>query len=214
MADASVVPCAHPPGERSAGDLEAVPDQLTVDSFAGKISVQWAPQEAVTPLGQLPFFIDFLKQSGLFEQLVREAPLSYTSPDAPRPRDVLGTLVLSMVAGGRRYAHVNALRYDGVNPELLGMKRVCSDDSVRAGGGATGRGGGGAVAVPAAGVCVAAAVAAGLDPRRGHDGEAAVRAAGGGASRVQPAQAGAAGAGDPCVRDGDDAAGAGSRGGG
>ena len=84
MADALVVPRAHPPGERSAGDLEAVPDQLTVDSFAGKISVQWAPQEAVTPLGQLPFFIDFLKQSGLFEQLVREAPLSYTSPNAPR----------------------------------------------------------------------------------------------------------------------------------
>ena len=131
MADALVVPRAHRPGERSAGDLEAVPDQLTVDSFAGKISVQWAPQEAVTPLGQLPFFIDFLKQSGLFEQLVREAPLSYSSPNAPRPRDVLGTLVLSMVAGGLRYAHVNALRYDGVNPELLGMKRVCSDDSVR-----------------------------------------------------------------------------------
>lgn len=65
MADELVGSRAHPPGERSAGDLEAVPDQLTVDSFAGKISVQWAPQEAVTPLGQLPFFVDFLKQSGV-----------------------------------------------------------------------------------------------------------------------------------------------------
>lgn len=100
MADDLVVSGVHPPGERSAGDPLPVPDKLTVDSFAAKISVQWAPQEAVTPLGQLPFFIDFLKQSDLFDQLVREAPLSYTSPNAPRPRDVLGTLVLSMVAGG------------------------------------------------------------------------------------------------------------------
>ena len=102
---------AHLPGERAASDLEPVPDKLTVDSFAGKISGHWAPEEAVTPLAQLPFFIDFLTQPGLFEQLVREVPLSYISPNAPRPRDVLGTLVPSMVAGGRRYAHVNALRY-------------------------------------------------------------------------------------------------------
>ena len=113
MADELVVSRAHPAGERSASNLEPIPDKVTVDSLAGKISVQWqwAPEEAVTSLGQLAFFIDFVKQSGLFEQLVREAPLSYTSPNVPRPRDVLGTLVLSMVAGGRRYAHVNALRY-------------------------------------------------------------------------------------------------------
>ncbi len=35
------------------------------------------------------------------------------------------------MAGARRYAHVNALRTDGVNPGLLGMRRVCSDDSMR-----------------------------------------------------------------------------------
>ena len=135
MADELAVSRAHPVGERPAADLEPLPDQLTVDSFAGKIAVQWAPEAAVTPLGQLPFFIDFLKQSGLFEQLVREAPLSYTSPNAPTPRDVLGTLVLSMVAGGRRYAHVNALRYDGVNPELyeMGTTRLVLEAEVVAG---------------------------------------------------------------------------------
>lgn len=64
MTDELVVSGAHPTGERAAADLEPVPDNLTVDSVAGKISMQWAPQAAVTPLGQLPFFIDFLKQSG------------------------------------------------------------------------------------------------------------------------------------------------------
>ena len=30
-----------------------------------------------------------------------------------------------------RYAHMNAIRGDGVNPELLGMTKVASEDSVR-----------------------------------------------------------------------------------
>ena len=122
---------AHPLGERSAGVQARLEKSVPVDSFAGKVEVRWAPEEAVTPLGQLPFFVDFLKQADLFDPFVREAPLQYSSPNAPRVRDVLGTLLLSVVSGASRYAHVNALRYDGVNPGLLGMRRVCSDDSVR-----------------------------------------------------------------------------------
>ena len=43
----------------------------------------------------------------------------------------MGTLVLSVLAGHWRYAHINAIRGDGVNPELLGMTKVASEDSVR-----------------------------------------------------------------------------------
>ena len=79
----------------------------------------------------MPFFIDVLKQAGLFDPFVDSCPLQFTSPNAPEVRDVLSTLLLSIVTGGRRYAHVNALRHDGINPPLLGMSKVCSDDSVR-----------------------------------------------------------------------------------
>jgi hypothetical protein len=44
---------------------------------------------------------------------------------------VLGTILLSVLAGHWRYAHINAIRGDGVNPELLGMTKVASEDSVR-----------------------------------------------------------------------------------
>ena len=40
-------------------------------------------------------------------------------------------LVLAIVAGVWRYAHVSALRHDGISPPLLGMSKVCGDDSVR-----------------------------------------------------------------------------------
>ena len=80
---------------------------------------------------QMPFFIEYLKTSGVFENWVNDCPLQYTSPNAPQKRDVLGTILLSVLAGHWRYAHISALRGDGVNPGLLGMTKVASEDSVR-----------------------------------------------------------------------------------
>jgi hypothetical protein len=104
---------------------------VAVDTFGGRIHVEWAPQAAVTPLGQLPFFVEFLKTADLFEPWVAQCPLSYRSPNAPAVRDILGTVLLSILAGQKRYAHIAAIRVDGVNPALLGMSKVASEDSVR-----------------------------------------------------------------------------------
>ena len=67
----------------------------------------------------------------MFEPWVEQCPLSWRSPNAPRKRDVLGTVLLSILAGHKRYAHITSLRGDGVNPRLLGMGKVVSEDSVR-----------------------------------------------------------------------------------
>jgi len=107
------------------------PPGVDVDSFCGLVHVEWDHEAAMTPLGQLPFFIHFLKVSGLFDALMADCPLRYVSPNAPRKRDVLGTAMLSILAGHQRYAHIAALRFDAVLPELLGMKKVVSEDAVR-----------------------------------------------------------------------------------
>jgi hypothetical protein len=57
--------------------------------------------------------------------------LSLSSPNAPRKRDLLGTVLLPVLASHRRYAHITALRCDRVNPPLLGMRKVLSEDAVR-----------------------------------------------------------------------------------
>lgn len=54
-------------------------------------------------------------------------------PECPKKRDLLGTVLLSVLAGHRRYAHITALRCDPVNPSLLGMRKVCSEDAARRG---------------------------------------------------------------------------------
>jgi len=105
--------------------------RVSVDTFAGRIQIEWNHTAAVTPMGQLPFFIEFLKASGLYEAFLADCPLSYTSPNAPNVPDVLGTLVLSILAGHKHYAHITTIRTDQVNPELLGMKSVASEDSIR-----------------------------------------------------------------------------------
>ncbi len=39
---------------------------VEVETYGGKVYVEWDPQAAVTPLGQLSFFIDFLRTADLF----------------------------------------------------------------------------------------------------------------------------------------------------
>jgi hypothetical protein len=123
----------HLAGDQSQVVAEPSLPAAEVDSWAGTVRVEWDAEAAATSLGQLPFFIDFLKTSGLFDGFVSDCPLAYASPNAPKTRDLLGTAMLSMLAGHRRYAHISALRFDGVLPDLLGMKKVVSEDSVRRG---------------------------------------------------------------------------------
>jgi hypothetical protein len=84
-------------------------------------------------MDQLPFFIEYLKQAGLFDGWVAGCPIRYTSPNAPSKRDLLGTVLLSILSGHLRYAHVTALPADPVSPPLLGMAKVLSEDAVRRG---------------------------------------------------------------------------------
>jgi len=40
-------------------------------------------------------------------------------------------MLLSILAGHKRYAHITSMRCDQVNAGLLGIKKVASEDSVR-----------------------------------------------------------------------------------
>ena len=120
---------AHLPGEQPTVEVRSA----IADTFAGRIHIEWDTAAPVTPFGQLAFFIDYLKQAGLFDAWVADCPLSFTSPNAPKKRDLLGTVMLSVLAGHRRYAHITAQHCDPVNPPLLGMRKVLSEDSVRRG---------------------------------------------------------------------------------
>ncbi len=67
----------------------------------------------------------------MFDRWVSQCPLAYRSGNAPDKRDVLGTLMLDLLAGHRRYAHITALRGDAVAAQALGMNKVVSEDALR-----------------------------------------------------------------------------------
>ena len=121
----------HPEGALKTGTSRAVSASLTTETFDGKIHVEWDPTAAVTPIGQLPFFIQYLKMGGLFKPWVSSCPLRYHSNNAPKKVNVLGSFLLSVLSGHNRYAHMASLMGDQVNTRMLGMTKVVSDDSAR-----------------------------------------------------------------------------------
>ena len=121
----------HPEGESKELSKPLSSATIEVDTFDGKIHVEWEPGASVTPMGQLAFFIQFLKTGCRFEPWVEDCPLVYKSNNAPKKTDVLGSFLLSILSGHKRYAHIATLTGDGVNSKLLGMKKVVSDDSAR-----------------------------------------------------------------------------------
>lgn len=105
-----------------------------VQKVGGRVQVRWEADSAATPMGQLAYFIEFLTLTGLWSSWQERCPLAYTSPNAPSKADVLGTWMLSILSGHRRYAYVTTIRCDGVNPGLLGMNKVISEDGLRRAG--------------------------------------------------------------------------------
>lgn len=123
----------HPEGEKNLVKESSKNEQISVETFDGKVFIEWDPEASVTPLALLPFFIEFLKLGDRFDPWIEDCPLYYTSHNAPNKRDVLGSLFLSVLSGHKRFAHITTLRSDQTNAKLLGMSKIVSDDSARRG---------------------------------------------------------------------------------
>ena len=123
----------HPTGEsklKVAKREEMLMLWAGVQTMAGRVQVRWEAESAATPMGRLACFIEFLNLTGFWSRWLESCPLTYSSPNAPSKSEVLGTWLLSMLAGHRRYAHVMAIRCDGINPGLLGMRKILSEDAL------------------------------------------------------------------------------------
>ena len=117
----------HPEGE-SVFEGIAWP----IDTPGGRYFAEFDDEAPVTREGQLIFFAQFLHTAGLWERFLARTPLCYRGNRGSAVIDVLGTAVLSILCGHWRYAHINAVRGDRLNPPLLGMNRTVSEDVVRA----------------------------------------------------------------------------------
>jgi hypothetical protein len=103
-----------------------------LDTPGGRFYAEWDTEAPTSREGQLIFFFQFLQAGGRWERLMERCPLRYTGNRGSGALNVLGTVLLSVLCGHWRYAHINSVRGDGINPSLLGMDHTVSEDAVRA----------------------------------------------------------------------------------
>jgi hypothetical protein len=121
---------SHPGGELANVPLCA-PGSWPLDTPGGRFHAEWDEDTPVTSSGQLIFFFQFLKAGGRWEQFMEKCPLHYTGNRGSGALNVMGTVLLSVLSGHWRYAHINSVRGDGINPPLLGVDHTVSEDTVR-----------------------------------------------------------------------------------
>ena len=102
-----------------------------IRTLGGEYDCRWDGSARVTVNGHLAAFSQFLECGGLLDRLVSGCPLAYTSHNAPTSRAVLATAISGILEGASRYRHLDRLSDDRVSPELFGVRRFMSCDSVR-----------------------------------------------------------------------------------
>jgi len=121
----------HPEGESKTGSCVAG-SAWPLDTPGGRFYAEWDTQAPTSREGQRIFFFQFLQAGGRWEQFMERCPLRYTGNRGSGALNVLGTVLLSVLCGHWRYAHINSVRGDGINPGLLGLDHTVSEDAVRA----------------------------------------------------------------------------------
>ncbi len=111
---------------------DQVNDSFCAPARVSGMRVQWSDQsKQITQMAGLAYFVQFLETTGLFDHFVESCPLAYKSNNAPHKRAVLGTILLSVLKGHTRYAHMSTLSGSGLDSELLKMQSIPSEDSIR-----------------------------------------------------------------------------------
>ncbi|MBI9018084.1 MAG: transposase [Phycisphaerae bacterium] len=103
---------------------------LPFQTYAGKVTVE-ASDDAMTPFGGIVPWAAFVKKTQIFQALAATSPVVRTSNNALSPYDILTSFSLTTLCDGTHFSDVNRLRHDPAIPEILGMKRVVGDDTIR-----------------------------------------------------------------------------------
>jgi hypothetical protein len=86
--------------------------------------------KAITPWGGSVLFSGLARQIELEEALRRALPFELTSPNATDPVEIVLAFMAGVLAGSRRLAHVERLRWDEGLRRIFGLKRFVSDTTL------------------------------------------------------------------------------------
>jgi hypothetical protein len=106
-----------------------VPPKITSLLSKKEIEIQWT-DKPVTPWGGMMLFSGVAQQVGLVSALRQALPFRLTSPNATDPVEIVLAFMAGVLAGSRRLAHIERLRWDEGLKTIFGIKRFVSDTTL------------------------------------------------------------------------------------
>jgi len=94
-----------------------------------EIEIQWT-DKPVTPWGGLTLFSGVAQQVGLVSALRAALPFRLTSPNATDPVEIVLAFMAGVLAGSRRLAQIERLRWDEGLKKIFGIERFVSDTTL------------------------------------------------------------------------------------
>jgi hypothetical protein len=99
--------------------------------FGGQKVLLQERDRALTPLGGMVVFLEFLNRIGLVKKVMECMPVIHRSPNSIPPAQTYIAFLISVAAGARRFAQTSWLRGDRALHGLLGIDRFPSDETMR-----------------------------------------------------------------------------------
>ena len=103
----------------------------TISTLGGDYALKWDDETQMSVNAHAALLSQFAKAGGFFDRLIETCPMRLTSNNAPEVRDLIATVMVSMVNGATRFRHCDRLHGDTATAELFGVGRFMSCDSVR-----------------------------------------------------------------------------------
>ena len=102
-----------------------------IETLGGGYALKWDDETQMSVNAHAALLSQFAKAGGFLDRLVETCPMRLTGNNAPEVRDLIATVMVSMVNGATRFRHFDRLRGDTATAELFGVGRFMSCDSVR-----------------------------------------------------------------------------------
>lgn len=106
-----------------------VNQQITSLLHEKEIEIQWT-DKPVTPWGGMMLFSGVAQHVGLVAALREALPFRLSSPNATDPVEIVLAFMAGVLAGSRRLAHIERLRWDEGLKKIFGMERFVSDTTL------------------------------------------------------------------------------------
>ena len=103
----------------------------TISTLGGDYALKWDDETQMSVNAHAALLSQFAKSGGFFDRLVETCPMRLKSNNAPDVRDLIATVMVSMINGATRFRHIDRLHGDTATAGLFGVKRFMSCDSVR-----------------------------------------------------------------------------------